>query len=100
MYSDQEPVSPLLSLSSPADRGPVKSVRRWVVYGGFGFALALGAPGGCLLFRKMTGEGGRGVWGEFSGRRVFFFFLPRGALVALSSFRAFFLVLAGPVGGG
>ena len=80
--------SPPDLLSSPTDRGPVKSVRRWILYGAFGFALALGAPVGCLLLRRMTGEAA-GFGADFQAHRFFYLYLAVGTLIVFTSFGIF-----------
>jgi len=72
----------------------VKSVRRWVLYGGLGFALALGAPVGCLLLRRMTGEAVAGFGAEFAAHRFFYLYLAVGTLIAFTSFGVFLGLVA------
>jgi diguanylate cyclase (GGDEF)-like protein len=66
--------------------GLLRSVRRWIVYGAVGFALALGAPVGCLLLRQIAGVATSGVLGELQAHRFFYLYLGIGTSVAFSSF--------------
>jgi diguanylate cyclase (GGDEF)-like protein len=61
-------------------------VRRWIIYGAAGFALALGAPLGCLLFRQIIGIASGGPSTDFAAHRFFYLYLALGTSVAFTLF--------------
>ncbi len=72
---------------STAEPASLKAVPRWLVYGGLGFVLALGAPAGCLLLRELTGAA-RSFEEDFAAHRFFYLYLGIANLVAFTAFGA------------
>jgi len=69
------------------------AVPRWLLYGGLGFLLALGAPAGCLLLRELTGAA-TSLKEDLAVNRFFCLYLGIANLVAFTAFGALLGALA------